>query len=102
VVTPAALYLWLDGRMEAAILFFCFNALAHLVVENIVKARLIGVHMRLHDLLVFLSILGGLAAFGVMGIIYGPLIVTIFMTLAEFYERHYQRVMARAFARRME
>jgi predicted PurR-regulated permease PerM len=56
--------------------------------------------MRLHDLLVFLSILGGIAAFGVMGLVYGPLIVTIFTTLSEFYERHYRRVMARAFALR--
>jgi predicted PurR-regulated permease PerM len=43
----------------------------------------------MHTLLVFLSILGGLSVFGVLGIIYGPLIVTAFLTLADIYLHTY-------------
>jgi len=44
--------------------------------------------------LVFLSIIGGLKLFGILGIIYGPLVVTAFLTLADIYESSYQRIVA--------
>jgi len=47
--------------------------------------------VKMHTLLVFLSIIGGLQVFGVMGIIYGPLIVTGFLTLADIYIMNYDQ-----------
>jgi len=41
--------------------------------------------MRMNSLLVFIGILGGMKIFGIMGIICGPLIMTIFLTLSEIY-----------------
>ncbi len=50
----------------------------------------------MHTLLVLLAILGGLAVYGILGIIYGPIIVTAFLTLSEIYldkyEQHLERV----------
>ena len=46
----------------------------------------------MHTLLVFLSIMGGLKLFGILGIIYGPLVVTAFLTLTDLYEASYQRI----------
>ena len=43
-------------------------------------------------LLVFLSIIGGLKLFGILGIIYGPLVVTAFLTLNEIYKHSYQQL----------
>jgi predicted PurR-regulated permease PerM len=40
-------------------------------------------------LLVFLAILGGMALFGFLGIIYGPLIATAFLTLSSLYLKVY-------------
>ena len=40
-------------------------------------------------LLVFLSIIGGLSVYGVLGIIYGPLIITAFLSLSEIYLKRY-------------
>jgi predicted PurR-regulated permease PerM len=41
---------------------------------------------------VFLSIIGGLKIFGILGIIYGPLIATAFLTLTNIYHASYQKM----------
>lgn len=48
----------------------------------------------MHTLLVFLSIMGGLKLFGILGIIYGPLIITAFLTLTDIYHANYQKLFA--------
>jgi predicted PurR-regulated permease PerM len=49
----------------------------------------VGDQVQMHTLLVFLSIIGGLSVYGILGIIYGPLIVTAFITLSEIYLKKY-------------
>lgn len=100
VVVPAAIIMALNGHVVAAIAFFSINLVQGLVVENVVKTKLIGSHMKMHNLLIFLSIIGGLAAFGVIGILYGPLVVAMFLTLVRIYETHYESALARRYARR--
>jgi predicted PurR-regulated permease PerM len=48
----------------------------------------------MHTLLVFFAIVGGLKLFGILGIIYGPLVVTFFSTLADIYHSSYKRMIA--------
>ena len=50
-------------------------------------------------LLIFLSIIGGLSVFGVIGILYGPLVVTMFLTLARLYESHYEQTIGERLSR---
>ena len=89
VVIPATLYLLIDGQIVEGIAFFLFCGTQALIMENVVKTRLIGNHMKMHNLVIFLAIIGGIAAFGVIGILYGPLIVVWFLTMCELYQRHY-------------
>ncbi|MEL7305049.1 MAG: AI-2E family transporter [Myxococcota bacterium] len=91
VTIPAALYLGLTGKWVLAAVFFGFNFIQALIVENVVKTRLIGSHMRMHSLLIFLSIMGGLGLFGIIGLFYGPLIVALFLTLADLYHQRYKQ-----------
>ncbi|MEO1173050.1 MAG: AI-2E family transporter [Myxococcota bacterium] len=90
VTVPAAIYLAITGKWVAALLFFSFNFVQALIVENVVKTRLIGSQMRMHSLLIFMSIMGGLSLFGIIGLLYGPLIVALFLTLAELYHQRYK------------
>ncbi|MEO1232293.1 MAG: AI-2E family transporter [Myxococcota bacterium] len=90
VVLPATIYLALSGQYFAAIGFITFSGLMALVVENVVKTRLMGSHIQMHDMLIFMSVIGGIAAFGVLGLLYGPLLVTLFLTLAQLYETAYK------------
>ena len=96
VVIPATLYLGLTGRWFAAVLFLSFCMVEALLIENVVKTKLIGDQMRMHSLLIFLSLLGGLGAFGILGILYGPLIVALFLTASQLYESAYRdRILAK-------
>jgi len=40
-------------------------------IDNLLRPRLVGRQARIHDLLIFLATLGGIATFGVMGFIVG-------------------------------
>lgn len=90
VWVPATVVLLAQGRWAAAVGFAAFNFVQGLVVENVVKTQLIGAQVQMHPLLAFLSIVGGIALFGVLGLVYGPLIVALFTALAALYHRHYK------------
>lgn len=90
VVIPATAYLALEERFMTALLFFGFCMAEGFFVENVVKTKLIGDHMKMHNMVIFMAIIAGITLFGVLGILYGPLIVALFLALAELYQSHYQ------------
>ena len=92
IFIPAALYLFLVGRIGSGIFFIIFYVILSGGIEYIFKPRLVGQRVQMHTLLVFLSIIGGLNLFGILGIIYGPLIVTAFLTLTDIYKTSYQKL----------
>ncbi len=92
VFLPAATYLFLQGRFGSGIFFVIFYILLSGGIEYFFKPRLVGHRVQMHTLLVFLSIIGGLKLFGILGIIYGPLVVTAFLTLTDIYESNYRRI----------
>lgn len=89
VMVPAAAILFLNGSAGQAVFLFLFYLVLSLSMEYLFKPKLVGTQVKMHTLLVFLSIIGGLSVYGVLGIIYGPLIVTAFLTLSEIYFKKY-------------
>ncbi len=92
VFLPAAALLFIKGRIGAGIFFVVFYVLLSGVIEYVFKPKLVGKRVKMHTLLVVLSIMGGLRLFGLLGIIYGPLIVTAFLTLTDIYRASYQKL----------
>jgi len=90
VFIPAAIYLFLKGRIASGIFFIVFYVVLSGGVEYFFKPKLVGQRVKMHTLLVFLAIIGGLKLFGILGIIYGPLVITAFLTLTEIYRTSYQ------------
>ena len=90
VLLPTACILLLNGNFSQALITFIFYVLLSFSVEYLLKPKFVGSHIKMHTLLVFLAILGGMSMFGVLGIIYGPLIVTAFLTLADIYIKEYR------------
>ena len=90
VFIPASIYLFLKGRVAAGVFFVIFYVVVSSVIEYVIKPKLVGNKVKMHTLLVFLSILGGLKAFGILGIIYGPLVITAFLTLTDIYRSSYE------------
>jgi len=92
VFIPAAIYLFIKGRIAAGIFFIVFYLTLSVSVDNLLKPKLVGQRVKMHTLLVFFSIIGGLNIFGILGIIYGPLITTAFLTLTDIYYTSYQEM----------
>ena len=90
VFIPAAFTLIVKGKTGAGIFFIVFYIVLSFAVEYFLKPRLVGQRAKMHTLLVFLSIMGGLKLFGILGIIYGPLVATAFLTLHDIYKSSYQ------------
>lgn len=91
IYVPAAVILLLThGNGAIAVAYLAYNAAYSVIMEYLFKPRMIGKGMRMNSLLVFIGILGGIKLFGILGIIYGPLIMTIFITLAEIYRLEYK------------
>jgi predicted PurR-regulated permease PerM len=91
VMIPATFILLLQGQVISGMILLLFYMTLAFSMEYALKPKLVGNHVKMPTLLVFLSIIGGLSVFGVMGLIYGPLIVTGFLTLAEIYLTSYAR-----------
>ena len=94
VFIPATVYLFLTGRVAAGIFFIIFYLILSGTIEYVFKPKLVGERVKMHTLLVFFSIIGGLKLFGILGIIYGPLVVTAFLTLTDIYHSSYQKMVA--------
>ncbi len=92
VFIPAAVFLIFKERIAAGIFFIVFYVLLSGGVEYLLKPKLVGKRVKMHTLLVFLSIIGGLKLFGILGIIYGPLVTTAFLTLTDIYYTSYQYI----------
>ncbi|SHO49977.1 Predicted PurR-regulated permease PerM [Desulfopila aestuarii DSM 18488] len=95
VMVPTAAILAINGNIPAGIFMFVYYLILSLSMEYLVKPKMVGKQVKMHTLLVFLAILGGLSVYGILGIIYGPLIVTAFLTLSEIYLKKYDRYVQR-------
>ena len=83
VWVPAAIYLALTGHWAKAVILAVWGALVIGSIDNFLRPKLVGERTRLHELLVFFSVLGGLQVFGVLGIVLGPVIVAITIALLD-------------------
>lgn len=95
VMIPAAGILVFSDRITAGVFLFLFYMALSFSVEYMIKPKMVGDEVQMHTLLVFLAIIGGLSVYGVLGIIYGPLIVTAFLTLTEIYFAKYDEYVQR-------
>lgn len=90
VLVVAALQL-ATGHKWSALFLAIWGLLAVGLVDNVVKPLLVRRGLHLHGAIVFFALLGGLAAFGAIGLLLGPLIVAFFLALVRIHERDYGR-----------
>ena len=83
VWVPAAIYLALTGEWGKAVMLTVWGALVIGSVDNFLRPKLVGEKTRLHELLIFFSVLGGLQVFGVIGLVLGPVVVAISLALLD-------------------
>src|SRR5439155_26469879 len=60
------------------------------VADYILRPKLVGTRIRMSDLLVFIAIFGGIEAFGILGVVLGPIAVAVLLSLLRIYQRDYR------------
>ena len=90
VWVPAAIFLALTGDYIKAAVLVGWGALVIGTIDNFLSPRLVGRRARLHELLIFFSVLGGLQVFGVLGLVLGPVITAVTLALIEMVRQSHR------------
>jgi len=85
VWVPAAIYLAMTGHYVKAIMLVLWGTLVIGMIDNFLRPKLVGGRTRLHELYIFFAVLGGLQVFGVLGIVLGPVVLALAMSLIEVF-----------------
>lgn len=80
---PAALFLAMEGSWGKALILTLWGMLVVGTVDNLLRPVLVGNRLKLHTVLAFISVVGGLMLFGPAGLILGPVALTITTVLLE-------------------
>jgi predicted PurR-regulated permease PerM len=90
VLYPAAFIQMATGHMGQGIGILLVTVIVIVNVDNVMRPRLVGQETGMHDLMVFFSTLGGIAMFGAMGFIIGPMIAALFLTVLDIYSEEFK------------
>jgi predicted PurR-regulated permease PerM len=82
---PAAIFLFLEGSEGQALLLTLWGTIVVGGIDNLLYPMLVGSRLKIHTVLAFVSIVGGLIVFGPSGLILGPVIFTITRILLEIW-----------------
>jgi predicted PurR-regulated permease PerM len=85
VWVPAAVFLILTHRIAEGVGLALFCGLVVGSIDNILRPRLVGRDVEMHDLLILFGTLGGILLFGVLGFIIGPILAALFVTIWDIY-----------------
>ena len=84
---PAAMMFALQGDWRHAVILIAWGVLIIHPVDNLLGPVITGKALRMHTLLMFFSVIGGIAAFGASGVVLGPVTVALAAGLMELVER---------------
>lgn len=82
---PGVIYLLVIGNIVEGIALAIWCAAVVSSVDNFLRPRLVGKDTKMSDLMVLVGTLGGIAMFGIVGVIIGPIIAALFVTIWEIY-----------------
>ncbi len=90
---PAAVFLFFQGEVLWGTFLALWGMLVVATVDNVARPFLIGGSTKMHPLATFLVVLGGVFTFGLKGIIFGPLILSLAVTIIHIYQLEYKEVL---------
>ncbi len=85
VITPAVIFLFFTSGLFPGFGLLIWGVIAVGLIDNFLGPKLVGHGMQLHPLIVLLAVLGGLAFFGPIGFLLGPLTISLLFTLLDIY-----------------
>ena len=86
VIVPGIIYLFVNGSLWAAVGLAIWGSLMVGPVDQILRPFLYKNGVMAHPIFILFSVLGGLSLFGPLGIVFGPIILSLFLTLLDIYK----------------
>ena len=96
MVVGVAVVLMVTGHLVAGIFLAAWGIVVVSIADNFARPYLLKGGMELHGGLVFFALIGGLAAFGWIGLVIGPLILTFLVAVLKLYRREFAAEQAQA------
>jgi len=93
VWVPVAVYLLATGNIWQGIFLLAWGAGIVSTIDNFLRAYLIKGKAQVHPIFIIFSVLGGIALFGFWGIVFGPLIISLAVTILHIYEMEYENIL---------
>jgi predicted PurR-regulated permease PerM len=87
---PAAIYLIVTGDTAWGIALIVWSVVVVGSIDNIVRPMLMSGAAAINGLVIFLAIIGGLQLFGLIGLLYGPLIISLTLVLYRMYSDEFK------------
>ena len=88
---PWSVYLIYLGETFRGVGLLLYSAVLVNGIEHVIRPKLIGTVANIHPLLVLLGVVGGLAVFGFIGFILGPLVLSVFVTVLNLYRKEFAK-----------
>jgi predicted PurR-regulated permease PerM len=82
---PMAISLFAEGRWGRAIVLIFLCSVIVGMVDNLVRPLFISGHAAMSGLVIFISVLGGIGVFGLLGLVMGPIVVVAAASLLDLY-----------------
>jgi predicted PurR-regulated permease PerM len=86
---PVGIYLLVVGKIWQGIFLLVWGAGVVSTTDNLIRAYIIKGKAQVHPIFIIFSILGGISLFGFWGIVFGPLIISLAVTILHIYEMEY-------------
>ena len=84
---PAAFVLISTGKVSAGIGLLIYGAVFVSWIDNVIRPYIISKRAKVHSVVIFVGMIGGLIIFGVLGIFLGPLILSYLLILIDLYKQ---------------
>lgn len=82
---PIASYLFIQGTIVKGLTLVVVGVFGISLIDNILKPIIIGSRTRMPVLVIFFSVLGGIKLFGLIGLIMGPFVLAVFVSVIEIF-----------------
>lgn len=83
---PAVIYLFLTAHIKAGIILALIGVFGISMVDNVLRPIIIQGRVQLPFLLIFFSVLGGIGVFGIIGLVMGPLVFALFISVLDIFK----------------
>ncbi|WP_254767120.1 AI-2E family transporter [Salinilacihabitans rarus] len=89
---PAVVYLALTGEPLLAVALFVYSAIVVSISDDYLRPIIVDRYAELSPAVIILGVLGGIYAFGIMGLFYGPVVLGALKAVLAVVDDHYDRL----------